>query len=835
VTDLYSLPAFAAAEGIDLDAVPYSGRILLEQLLRSDETETAARIARCWADGQDADAEIVFRPGRVVMQDYTAVPLLVDVAALRDGVEHPEAVDFALPVHVVVDHSVRAEVTGRPDAAQLNEALEFRRGAERYAFLKWAERTFTGLGVTPPGSGIVHQVNLEQLATVVSVGPDGIAVPDTVIGTDSHTTMAGGLGVLGWGVGGLEAEATMLGLPLTMRVPPIVAVRVHGRMRAGVSATDVALTLTWLLRAEDVRGAIVEFTGPGLAQLGAPDRCTIANMAPEYGATTAFFPVDEATLGYLRDTGRSEAAVRLVADYCGRQRLFRTKEPRFSRSIDFDLSAVSPSLAGPSRPDEHLPLDGLPDSFAALRPEIRSGASGLRDGDVVIASITSCTNTSNPKAMLAAGLLARNAAERGLRVPGHVKTSLSPGSRAVTGYLEDSGLLADLETLGFHVAGYGCMTCNGGSGPLPEPVARDIDESGLDVCAVLSGNRNYTNRVHPQVRAGYLASPALVVALALAGHVRGDLTTEPIGTDTEGRPVHLAEIWPDDAEIATLEKRHVRPELFVSPLAPSNAWDEIEPCQGTTYQWDSESSYLQPPPYLVGRATTDLEGARVLMALGDDVSTDHISPVSPIPPDSVAGRWLAERGVRDLDSYGSRRGNHEVMARCTFSNPRLRNHLLPEDESGGDTLHLPTSERLPVFEAARRYREADTPLIVLAGRSYGSGSSRDWAAKGPWLLGVRAVLAQSFERIHRANLCAVGILPLLLPDGRSWLDLGLTGREEYTLAGLDAVRETGRVEVRAGGIRLTATADVRSAGEWDILLAGGTLPYLAHQLTRKTA
>ncbi|MEU2718346.1 aconitate hydratase AcnA [Streptomyces sp. NPDC007205] len=830
-TELYSLPGFAEAEGFDLDAVPYSGKILMESLLRHAEPGTAAALGRAWARGEDAEAEMAFRPVRVVMQDYTAVPLLVDVAALRDRVTPPSRVDFAVPVHVVVDHSVRADVTGRPDAALLNEAAAVRRGAERYGFLKWASQAFQGLKVVPPGRGIVHQVNLERLATVVSVGPDGVAFPDTLVGTDSHTTMANGLGILGWGVGGLEAESVIMGLPQTMRVPRIVGVRLGGRVRAGVSAADIALTLTQRLRASDVGGAIAEFSGPALDTLTAPDRCTIANMAPEYGATAAYFPVDGNTLEYLRATGRSDEAIQRVADYCAHQRLLRTTEPVFRRVIEFDLSEVRPCLAGPNRPDERIALGELPKSFSQLRQTIRRGANGLRDGDVVIASLTSCTNTSNPRSMLAAGLLARNAVERGLRVPGHVKTSLSPGSRAVTAYLEAAGLLTDLEALGFHVAGYGCMTCNGGSGKLAPDIAADIDEAGLEVCAVLSGNRNFANRVHPQVRAGYLASPALVVALALAGNARADLEVDPLGMGSHGQPVLLHEIWPSDEEIAAFASAHISSEIFTAPLEATEDWQRIETPAGERYPWNARSTYLRPPPYLDGRLLTDLDGARVLVALGDDVSTDHISPVSPIPPESPAGRWLRERGVEELDSYGSRRGNHEVMARGAFANPRLRNHLLAEGDGRGETLHLPSGERVPIHEAARRYRENGTPLIVLAGRNYGTGSSRDWAAKGPWLLGVRAVLAQSFERIHRVNLCAMGILPLLLPDGRSWAELGLTGHEEFALHGLNRLRETGAVEVHAGGgLTLTARADVHSEGEWTVLLAGGSLPHLLNLL-----
>ncbi|MDI5966539.1 aconitate hydratase AcnA [Streptantibioticus silvisoli] len=833
---LYSLPRFAADSGLDLAAVPYTGRVLLESLLRAGEPERAALLGERLARGADPDLEMAFRPARVLVQDYTGIPLLVDLAALRSRVARPGRVNPALPVDVVVDHSVQADWAGRPDALALNEALELERNQERYAFLKWARHAFDGLRVIPPGRGIVHQVNLEQLATVVATGPDGLLSPDTVIGTDSHTTMVNGLGVLGWGVGGLEAEALMLGLAQPIRVPPVVGVRLTGAVRPGTSPTDVVLTLTRRLREENVRGVLLEFTGPGVDQLSAPDRCTVANMAPEYGAMAAFFPVDGETLRYLRQTGRRERDVALVEAYCAHQRLLREGDgPRFGRTIEFDLGGVGPSLAGPSRPDQRISLSELPGSFAELSPRPPRGTPLVAEGDIVIASITSCTSTSNPKAMLAAGLVARRAVERGLTVPGHVKTSLSPGSRAVTEYLRNAGLLADLETLGFHVAGYGCMTCNGGSGPLNEGVGEAVDREGLAVCAVLSGNRNFESRVHAQVRAGYLASPALVVALALVGHVRVDLDREPLGHDRDGVPVLLRDLWPDAAELAALEARFITPELFAAGPGPEAGWEAIGAQQGEVFDWDEASTYIRNPVYVDAAATGALRGARALLALGDDISTDHISPVGAIAADSPAGRYLSERGVRDFNSFGSRRGNHEVMARGTFGNPRLRNHLLDDGsgpgDSGGATLHVPSGERLPVFEAAERYARTGTPLIVLAGRSYGMGSSRDWAAKGPWVLGVRAVLAESFERIHRANLCAMGILPLLLPAGRSWASLGLTGHEEFDLA-LDGMRDSGEVGVRAGAVAFTARAEVQSAGEWDVLLAGGSLPYLLGRLDK---
>jgi aconitate hydratase len=829
---LHSLPAFAKHVGLDLRAVPFTGRILIEALLRAGCPAEANVLGKRLAGGEEPRMEMPFRPARILVQDYTGIPLLVDLAALRARASDPGRVNPALPVDVVVDHSVQTDWAGRPDAPELNKALELKRNHERYAFLKWAESAFDGLRVIPPGRGIVHQVNLEQLATVVAQGDDGLLYPDTVIGTDSHTTMVNGLGVLGWGAGGLEAAALMLGLAQPIRIPAVVGVRLIGRLRPGASSTDVALTLTHRLRKENVRGLIVEFTGPAVARLSAPDRCTIANMAPEYGAMTGFFAVDEETLRYLRQTGRSPAQVQLVEEYCRVQRLFDTGEqPQFGRVITFDLTQVTASLAGPSRPDQRIPVGELASSFRQLHDAPVRTADGLADGDLVIAAITSCTSTSNPKAMLAAGLLARRAVQRGLTVPAHVKTSLAPGSRVVTRYLRDAGLLDPLATLGFHLVGYGCMTCNGGSGALNEGVGEVVDREGLTVVAVLSGNRNFESRVHAQVRAGYLASPALVVALALVGHVRVDLEREPLGTGYDGRPVYLHDLWPDPAELAELEARHLSPQTFgADGTDPDPAWTAIPAQSGPLFQWSPDSTYIRPPTYVdVETQFRPLTGARVLLALGDDISTDHISPVGAIPAGSAAGRYLSRQKVRELNSYGSRRGNHEVMARGAFSNPRLCNRLLGDTDSGGDTLHLPSGCRMRVFDAARRYAEAGTPLIVLAGRGYGMGSSRDWAAKGPWLLGVRAVLAESFERIHRANLCAMGILPLSLPEGRSWASLGLTGHEEFQL-GLDGVRETGLVEVAAGGITFTVHAEVQSAGEWDVLTAGGILPFLLRRL-----
>jgi aconitate hydratase len=856
------VPAFATRAGIDLDLVPYSGRVLIEALLRAGDEASAARLARRLVSGRPADLEMNFRPARLLVQDYTGIPLLVDLAAVRDAVVAdgggPELVNPAVPTDVVVDHSIQVDVAGRPDARVRNESLELTRNAERYAFLQWAEQAFDHLRVFPPGAGIVHQINIERLATVVRCepGPVGpVAYPDTVLGTDSHTTMANGLGILGWGVGGLEAGAVMLGMAHPIAVPRIVGVRLVGAARPGICATDLVLSLTARLRSEDIGGALLEFIGPGAARMSAADRCTIANMAPEYGAMAAFFPVDEETLRYLTNTGRARDHVEFVAAYCRRQRMLHepgAPEPRYSRLIEFDLGSVEATLAGPSHPHQQVSLDALAASLnEALadagrrpdrtdnRPHAPGSALGpLRDGDVVIAAITSCTSTSNPRAMLAAGLLAHHAVERGLTVPSHVKTSFAPGSTSVVRYLRDAGWLDALETLGFHVVGFGCTTCNGGSGPLPPDVADSIDRHDLTVCAVLSGNRNFAGRIHPQVKANYLASPALVVALAIKGHLRGDLRREPLGLDRTGAPVHLADIWPDDAELAQAEERCVNPAAFAAAEAAAT-WPGITAQTGPIHRWQPESTYLRRPPHpelgqVYGAEHDAIRGARVLVLLGDSISTDHISPVGPIAAASPAGRHLLAHGVRRgaLNTYGSRRGNHEVMVRGTFANPRLRNHLISGE--GADTVHLPTGERLPIFDAASRYRATDTPLIVLAGNGFGMGSSRDWAAKGQRLLGVVAVLAEGFERIHRANLCAMGVLPVRLPRG--WRDLGLTGREEFDIEGLRTMRESGLVVVAArpvggtGLIEFPAQVDVRSDGEWELLRHGGMLPYLRSRL-----
>ena len=828
------LPDAAAQLGFDLTAVPFVGRVLLEQLVRTGEHQLAAVLGRRLAAGLEPDVEIPFRPARILMQDYTGIPLLVDLAALRDHVARPEELNPALPVDVVCDHSIQTDHAGLPSALADNEALDMIRNRERYAFLKWAEAAFEGVRVIPPGHGIVHQVNLEQLATVVTAPGSGVERPDTLIGTDSHTTMVNGIGVLGWGVGGLEATAVMLGLAGPMHVPPVIGVRLLGEMPPTTSSTDVVLSITERLRREGVRGMLVEFTGPGVATLRAADRCTIANMAPEYGAMTGFFPVDEETLDYLHRTGRSAAEVRRVRAYVERQGLLDVGvEPRFGRVVEFDLSAVGPTLAGPSRPDQTVSLADLRESFDAILPGPPRAEGPVCDGDLAIASITSCTSTSNPISMLSAGLLARYLVERGAKVPQHVKTSLSPGSRAVTRYLEASGLLADLEQLGFAVTGYGCMTCNGGSGPLEPLVEASVQHNGVEVAAVLSGNRNFEARVHPQVRASYLASPALVVAMAVAGTVRTDLDTDPLCIGSDGEPVYLRDVWPRSEEVRDLERRYVLPDVFSEPVPARGTWADIPTYRTATFGWDDSSSYIRPPAYVEGgRPPEALTGARVLVALGDDVSTDHISPVGPIARRSPAGRYLTKHGEQSLNSFGSRRGNHEVMARGVFTNPRLVNRLLGEGPALGRTRHLPSGEVDSVFAVASRYAESHTPLVVLAGRSYGMGSSRDWAAKGPWLLGVRAVLAESFERIHRANLCAMGIVPLLLPDSRSWADVGLTGHETLALDLRQAVL-TGRTTVVAGDLELQVVADVHTTWERETVLRGGTLPTILSRVRQQ--
>jgi len=855
---IYRLDALERA-GIapGLSRLPFSIKVLLEAVLRSVDGELATpadvRNLAAWNAASPKQVELPFLPARVILQDFTGVPSVVDLASMRAAVKRlgadPKQINPLVPVDLVIDHSVQVDVFGTPDALQRNAEIEFERNRERYEFLRWGQKAFANFRVVPPATGIVHQVNLEFLAKVVllkSEGGGSVAMPDTLVGTDSHTTMINGLGVLGWGVGGIEAEAAMLGQPLYMVTPQVVGFRLSGKLREGTTATDLVLTVTQMLRKKGVVEKFVEFHGPGLADMSLPDRATIANMAPEYGATCGFFPVDEETLAYLRKTGRTAAEVDLVERYTKEQGLFRTAaspEPAFSDTLELDLGTVEPSLAGPKRPHDRVPLSQMKESFRktltapvkergfglapeetgkAVKIEVGGRKTELRHGSVVIAAITSCTNTSNPSVMLGAGLLARNAVRRGLRVPPHVKTSLAPGSKVVTEYLRQSGLLPDLEALGFNLVGYGCTTCIGNSGPLPPEVSKAVNDGKLVAAAVLSGNRNFEGRVNPDVKANYLASPPLVVAYALAGTTDVDLAKEPIGVGSGGAPVRLADVWPSQKEVAGLEAK-IGAEMFRRTYANAfdgnPEWNAIPVKGGDLFDFREASTYIQEPPFFQGLSPqppplTDIVGARVLAVLGDSVTTDHISPAGDIALQSPAGRYLVSKGIqkKDFNSYGSRRGNDRVMVRGTFANIRLKNAMVPGVE-GGVTVHVPSGERMDIFDAAERYRADNTPLVVVAGKEYGSGSSRDWAAKGTLLLGVRAVIAESFERIHRSNLVGMGVLPLQLKPGATAESLGLTGQEKLTIRGL-AGRITPRQDVtveveRASGPPSSFAATVR--------------------------
>ncbi|MBE3589390.1 MAG: aconitate hydratase AcnA [Firmicutes bacterium] len=832
---IYRLDALEKRGLTSIDRLPYSIRVLLENVLRNCgsplvQEEDVLALA-CWGTA-GGDKEIPFLPARVILQDFTGVPAVVDLAAMRTAIAQrggsPEKINPLIPADLVIDHSVQVDLFGSAAAFAYNVEKEYERNFERYSLLRWAQKAFRNFTVVPPGTGIVHQVNLEYLAKVVqtrTVEGEEVAFPDSLVGTDSHTTMINGLGVLGWGVGGIEAEAVMLGEAYNMLIPEVVGFRLTGELTEGATATDLVLTVTEMLRKHGVVGKFVEFYGPGLKHLGLADRATIANMAPEYGATTGFFPVDEQTLAYLRLTGRSEEVIDLVERYCKEQGLFRTDgapEPQYTETLELDMGTVRPSLAGPRRPQDRLELRDVPASFhkafdAQIAERRAKGAAGggaavatrpkVDDGAVVIAAITSCTNTSNPSVMLAAGLLAKKAVERGLKVPDYVKTSLAPGSRVVTDYLEVSGLLKYLEALRFHVVGYGCTTCIGNSGLLIEDVAREVEEHELVVAAVLSGNRNFEGRINPQVKANYLASPPLVVAYALAGTVDIDLTQEPLGTDRDGRPVYLRDIWPSQEEIRAAVESAVSAEMFKKHYAHvfdgDERWRRLPVPEGELYDWAESSTYIRRPPFFDDLPDEvpplrDIRGARVLALLGDSITTDHISPAGAIAKDSPAGRYLMERGVepRDFNTYGARRGNHEVMVRGTFANIRLRNRLAPGRE-GGWTTHIPSGEVMTIYDASVRYREEGVPLIVIAGKEYGTGSSRDWAAKGPYLLGVRAVLAESFERIHRSNLVGMGVLPLQFKEGDSAATLGLDGDETYDIEGLENLAPRSEVTVRA--------------------------------------
>ena len=924
--DHYRLDALGGL--IDLDRAPVTLRILLENVLRhagggivrGEDVETLA----AWRPGAPAEAEIPFMPARVILQDFTGVPAVVDLAVMRDAMADlggdPARVNPLVPADLVIDHSVQVDMFGTPGSFAFNVEREYERNGERYQLLRWAQTAFRDLRVVPPGTGIVHQVNLEYLATVVAERTDErgrVALPDTLVGTDSHTTMVNGLGVLGYGVGGIEAEAVLLGQPLYQPMPRIVGVRLHGELPRGSTATDLVLVVTQMLRTYGVVGAFVEFTGDGLAGLTLADRATIANMSPEFGATTTLFPIDDETLAYLHLTGRTDDHVALVERYARAQGLWR--EPgatlEFDDLLELDLGSVVPSVAGPRRPQDRVPLTALRDNFRtnfpnglktlgeedveaqrplgglveatsaesfpasdppsfalgdasdAPAPPVEPTASpapsgapgypsvtvriddqdfGIRTGSVAIAAITSCTNTSNPTVMIGAGLLARNAVARGLTVAPTVKTSLAPGSRAVTGYLQAAGLMAPLEALGFALAGYGCTTCIGNSGPLDEPVAKAVEDNDLVVAAVLSGNRNFEGRIHPLARASYLASPPLVVAFALAGRVDIDLTREPLGRDSEGRPVMLEELWPGIDEIRAVIRESIDPELFRRTYAVvfegDDRWRALPVPAGDRYAWDPGSTYIAKPPFFDGLTATpepvrDIAAARVLAVLGDSVTTDHISPAGSIAHWSPAGSWLQEHGVTPLEfnSYGARRGQHDVMMRGTFGNIRLRNALVPGRE-GPYTVHLPDGEEQFIYDAAMRYAREGVPLLVIAGREYGSGSSRDWAAKGTALLGVRAVVAESFERIHRSNLVGMGVLPLQFSPGESAASLGLTGRESYTIAGLAdglSSRQRLTVMVRADGgreSRFAVVARLDGPIEVDYYRQGGILPAVLRRL-----
>jgi aconitate hydratase len=825
----YRLEALRA-HSPQLEKLPYSIRVLLESLLRNCDgfavTEEDVRRLCAWNAPAPAEVELPFMPSRVILQDFTGVPVLVDIAAMRAAVARlggdPKRINPLVPVDLVIDHSVQVDHAGTADSLLRNVRIEFDRNRERYTFLRWGQNAVRNFRVVPPASGIVHQVNLEFLArgVMTKAGPQGrpVAYPDTLVGTDSHTTMINGLGVVGWGVGGIEAEAVMLGQPLFMLTPQVIGCRLHGRLREGVTATDLVLTLTQLLRKKGVVDKFVEFCGPGMATLALADRATIANMAPEYGATIGFFPVDYATIDYLRTTGRPAETIELVERYYQAQGLFRTDaspEPTFTDLVELDLSTVEPSLAGPKRPQDRLPLSGVKSAFrkaltapvkeqgfalsagdldkkATVALEGSKATADLHHGAVIIAAITSCTNTSNPSVLVAAGLVAKKAVEKGLHVAPYVKTSLAPGSKVVTEYLTRAGLLPYLEKLGFFVVGYGCTTCIGNSGPVSEAIDRGVAQSGVVAAAVLSGNRNFEGRIHPQVKANYLASPPLVVAYALAGTVDKDLSSEPIGSSQDGQPVYLRDIWPTHAEVQSVLASCITPEMFQSSYATvfdgPPEWQQVAGgASSELYSFDEQSTYIQEPPFftsmgLAPDAIAPIRDARVLALLGDSVTTDHISPAGDIPTSGPAGEYLRGHGVSkvDFNSFGARRGNDRVMVRGTFANIRLKNLLVPGVE-GGVTVHLPSGERLSIFDAAERYKREGTPLVILAGKEYGTGSSRDWAAKGTLLLGVRAVIAESFERIHRANLVGMGVLPLVFESGQSAEKLGLTGRERFSI------------------------------------------------------
>ena len=890
-------------QGISTKHLPFSLRILLENLLRTEDgrnvTAQEIRALADWNSQSKPDKEIAFTPSRVLLQDFTGVPCVVDLGAMRDAMKRlggdAARINPLQPVELVIDHSVQVDEFGTPQAFQLNAELEFLRNKERYAFLRWGQTAFKNLAIVPPDTGIVHQVNLEYLARVVFVQESNgkrTAYPDTLVGTDSHSTMVNGLGVLGWGVGGIEAEAAMLGQPVSMLIPLVVGVKLTGRLREGATATDLVLTITELLRKHGVVGKFVEYYGPGLQDLSLADRATIANMAPEYGATCGIFPVDKESLKYMKLTGRSDEQIALVEAYCKEQGLFhdeRTPEAEYSELLVLDLESVEPSLAGPKRPQDRVVLSQAGESFrtslpSLIKPKAKTSAattplngntkrweseggnptavgvedpnvhehvpkdvkSALKHGSVVIAAITSCTNTSNPSVLIAAGLLAKKAVEKGLSVPPWVKTSLAPGSKVVRDYLEKAQLMPYLEKLKFHLVGYGCTTCIGNSGPLPEEVSRTIDEKELVVASVLSGNRNFEGRINSEVRANYLMSPPLVVAFALAGRIDLDLRKDPLGKDREGRPVYLADLWPMQREVEEAIQKSITSDMFQRSYGEvyhgDERWRGLPVPKGETYDWDESSTYIRCAPYFDDMAVkpapvTDIKGARVLAVLGDSVTTDHISPAGSIKKDSPAGKYLQERGVRpaDFNSYGSRRGNHEVMVRGTFANVRLRNKMV--NAEGGFTKHLPDGAEMSIFEASEKYIAEGVPLVILAGKEYGSGSSRDWAAKGPRLLGVSAVIAESYERIHRSNLVGMGILPLQFLAGENAQSLGLTGDEVFEIKGIRELVEKfssgQQVVVKAGDKTFKALVRIDTPQEALYYANGGILQFVLRQLLGK--
>ncbi|MBS3961871.1 MAG: aconitate hydratase AcnA [Sandarakinorhabdus sp.] len=870
--DYFSLEAAARHIG-DVSRLPFSMKVLLENLLRFEDDFTVrtadVQAIADWAKERRSSHEIQYRPARVLMQDFTGVPCVVDLAAMRDAMTRlggdPQKINPLVPVDLVIDHSVMVDEFGTPQAFGNNVDLEYARNIERYEFLRWGSSALRNFRVVPPGTGICHQVNLEYLAQTVwvSEAADGtlIAYPDTLVGTDSHTTMVNGLGVLGWGVGGIEAEAAMLGQPVSMLIPEVVGFKLTGAMAEGITATDLVLTVTQMLRKKGVVGRFVEFYGPGLDALTLADRATIANMAPEYGATCGFFPVDDATIAYLRFTGRDDHRIALVEAYARAQGMWRdaaTPDPVFTDTLELDLGAVQPSLAGPRRPQDRVLLNQVDETFEAellgsygksaeadRRVPVAGGRHDLGHGDVVIAAITSCTNTSNPNVLIAAGLVARKANALGLRPKPWVKTSFAPGSQVVTDYFDKAGLTADMDAIGFNLVGYGCTTCIGNSGPLPEPVSEAINGNDLVAVSVLSGNRNFEGRVSPDVKANYLASPPLVVAYALAGTIRSDITENPIGQTAEGRDVFLKDVWPTNAEIAAMVQSAVTPAMFRARYADvfkgDRHWQAIRLTGGNTYRWNPSSTYVQNPPYFEGMTmtpapVTDIVGARALAILGDSITTDHISPAGSIKLDSPAGNYLTERQVprAEFNSYGARRGNHEVMMRGTFANIRIRNRMAPGTE-GGVTTYLPTGEIMPIYDAAMRYRETGTPLVILAGKEYGTGSSRDWAAKGTNLLGVRAVIAESFERIHRSNLVGMGVLALQFPEGQSAASLGLDGTETFSLTALQSLKPRQMLTVHFTRTDGTSGAfdtlcRIDTENEIDYFYAGGILPYVLRKL-----